>query len=57
MDHLSKEVKSDVSANYQYRSVDEHTCCAENNMLGLSSKQARIKAGILSDNFWLKYLL
>lgn len=54
MDHLFKEVKTDISANYQYHNIDEHAAFAEAYILGLTNKQALKKAGILSKNFWLK---
>jgi hypothetical protein len=54
MDHLFKEVKADISANYQYENIDEHTAYAEKYILGLKNKQALKRAGILSKNFWLK---
>jgi transposase len=57
MDHLWKEVKSDISANYQYANMDEHACFAENYLLNLTNKKALKRAGILSKNFWLKNLL
>ena len=48
------EIKADISANYQYSSIDEHAAFAENYVLQLTNKQALKKAGILSKNFWLK---
>ena len=54
MDHLFKEVKADISANYQYSSIDEQTAWAETYLLHLTNKQALKRAGILSKNFWLK---
>jgi hypothetical protein len=54
MDHLFREVKADISANYQYQNIEEHTQCAENYILQLSNKKALKRAGILSKNFWLK---
>ena len=57
MDHLFKEVKSDISANYQYKTIDEHAAMAEQYILQLTNKEALTKAGILSKNFWLKNLL
>lgn len=54
MDHLFKEVKADISANYQYSNIDEHAAFAETYILGLTNKQALKKAGIRSTNFWLK---
>lgn len=57
MDHLFKEVKADISANYQYKSIDEHSSFAEAYILALSNNQALKRAGILSKNFWLKTYL
>jgi transposase len=57
MDHLFKEVKADISANYQHSNIDEHTRLAENYIRKLTNKKALKRAGILSKNFWLKYLL
>jgi transposase len=54
MDHLFKEVKADVSANFQYQNIDEHAQTAAKYILQLTNKQALTKAGILSKNFWLK---
>ncbi len=56
MDHLWRSVKADVSANYQFTDIEEHTDFAENYVLKLSNRQALCKAGILSKNFWLKHL-
>ena len=57
MDHLFKALKADISANHQYKNIDEHVTYAQDYILKLSNKQARILAGILSKNFWLKKLL
>lgn len=57
MDHLFKEVKADISANYQYKNIDEHASFAEAYVLALSNNQALKRAGILSKNFWLKTYL
>lgn len=57
MDHLFKEVKADICANYQYHDIDEHAAFAEKHILTLTNKQAQKRAGILSKNFWLKNLL
>lgn len=57
MDHLFKELKADISANYQYGNIEEHTALAENYIRKLTNKQALKRAGILSKNFWLKNLL
>ena len=54
MDHLWKELRTDISANYQYQDIDEHALLAELYTLSLSNKQALKRAGILSNKFWLK---
>lgn len=54
MDHLFKEVRSDISSNHQYPTIDEHVACAENYIRQLTNRQALRRAGILSKSFWLK---
>jgi DDE superfamily endonuclease len=56
MDHLWKPVKGQISANWQWTTVDEHADHAERWVLGLSNREALRKAGILSDDFWLRHL-
>jgi len=57
MDHLWRELKDDISANYQFSSIDEHADVAEDYIFKLSNRQALRRAGILSKNFWLKSFL
>jgi transposase len=57
MDQLWRELKGHISANYQYRTIDEHATAAEEWMMSLTPTAARRKAGILSNNFWLKSFL
>jgi len=57
MDHFWRQVKADISTNYQYSNIDEHVAFALNYMLRLTKTQALIRAGILSKNFWLKRYL
>ena len=57
MDHLWRSVKADVSANYQFATIDAHAQAAEQYVRKLTPKTALRKAGILSKNFWLKNLL
>jgi transposase len=57
MDHLWREMKGTISANYQFRSIDEHADYAENWILKLSQREARRKAGVMSKNFWLRSFL
>jgi len=56
MDHLWKQVKSNVSANYQFVNIEEHAATAEQYIMNLTNYQAKIKAGILSKDFWLSHL-
>jgi transposase len=56
-DHLWKELKRLIAANRQFRTVDKEADYAERWLLGLSSTEALRKAGILSDDFWLKTFL
>jgi hypothetical protein len=57
MDHLWKELRADISANYQYPDINEHAVFAELYTLSLSNQQALKRAGILSEDFWLKSFL
>jgi hypothetical protein len=53
-DHLWKELKRLIAANRQFPTVDKEADSAEHWLLGLSPTEALRKAGILSDDFWLK---
>jgi hypothetical protein len=55
-DHLWRHVKGEVSANWQWTTVDEHADPAEEWVLDLSDREALRKAGILSEDFWLRHL-
>lgn len=57
MDQLWKELKGNLSANYQYASIDEHAETAQAWVLALTDKEALRKAGVLSKNFWLRSFL
>lgn len=54
MDHLWRELKDDISVNYQFKTIDQQADFAEGYTLRLSNRQAQRRAGILSKNFWLK---
>ena len=54
MDQLWRELKGEISANYQYRDIDEHARFAEEWIQSLTKTEALCKASILSKNFWLK---
>jgi hypothetical protein len=56
-DHLWKELKRLIAANRQFRTIDQEADYAERWFLGLSPRQALRKAGILSEDFWLKDFL
>lgn len=56
VDQLWKSVKADVSANYQYESIEQHAQAAEDYVRSLTKKQTLTKAGILSKKFWLRKL-
>lgn len=57
MDQLWKELKGQVSANYQFVSIDRHAKQAETWLLSLSKSDALRKAGVLSKNYWLRSFL
>jgi transposase len=57
MDQLWKDLKRLIAANRQFRTVDEGADYAEHRFLGLSPQEALRKAGVLSEDFWLKDFL
>jgi hypothetical protein len=57
MDQLWKELKGQVSANYQFVSIDRHAQQAEEWLLSLPKREALRKAGVLSKNYWLRSFL
>ncbi len=56
MDHLWRELKRLIAANRQADSVDALADEATTWVLGLPPAQARRKAGMASNHFWLKQL-
>ena len=56
VDHLWRELKRRMAANCQYRTIDEAAEHAERWFEGLTDREALRKAGILSEEFWLKDL-
>ena len=56
-DHLWKELKRLIVANRQFETIDDEADHAEHWLLGLSPITVLRKAGILSDDFWLKDVL
>lgn len=54
VDHLWKELKRLIAANRQFRTIDAGADYAEQWFLGLTPREALRKAGVLSEDFWLK---
>lgn len=54
MDHLWRELKRMIAANRQFPTINEEADYAEQWLFGLTARQALRKAGILSQDFWLK---
>ncbi len=57
VDHLWKKLKRLIAANRQFRTIDDEAEHAERWPLGLTSRKALQKAGLLSENYWLKDFL
>jgi len=57
MDHLWRELKAHISANFQFPSIEEHADIAETWLLSLSNRDALRKAGVLAKTFWLHSFL
>jgi transposase len=57
VDHLWKELKRLIAANRQFRTIDDEAEHAQRWFLGLTPREALRKAGVLSENFWLKDFL
>jgi len=53
-DHLWKDVKRLIVANRQFRTIDKEAAYVERWLLDLTPTETLRKAGVLSDNFWLK---
>lgn len=54
VDQLWRSVKADVSANYQYQTIEQHAQAVEEYVHRWTKKQTLTKAGVLSKRFWLK---
>ncbi len=53
-DHLWKELKRLIAANRQFQTIDDEAAYAEQWLSGLAATAALRKAGVLSEDFWLK---
>ncbi len=56
-DHLWKELKRLIVPNRQFKTIDDEASHAEHWLLSLPPTTVLRKAGILSDDFWLKDVL
>jgi len=54
MDQLWRHLKQHIAANRQYDTIESLAEAARNWLLSLTPHTALVKAGILSDQFWLK---
>jgi len=54
MDQLWKELKANISANLQYRTIEQHADFAQRWLFSLSNTEALRKASVLSQDFWLR---
>jgi DDE superfamily endonuclease len=54
MDHLGRQAKQVVSANRPYADIEEHVYRFTRYLYSLTRRQALRKAGVLSDDFWLR---
>jgi hypothetical protein len=57
LDQLWRALKADISANHQFKDIQEHACCAQAWIFSLTKTETLRKAGILSENFWLRVFL
>jgi transposase len=57
MDQLWKELKDDLAANRQFKTIDQAADYAQTWILAWSPREALKKAGTLSKNYWLKHFL
>lgn len=57
MDQLWRELKTVIAANRQARTIDALAAAAALWVLTLTPKQARDKAGMNSEKFWLRQVL
>lgn len=56
MDHLWRALKAYVAANRQATSIDALAADASEWVLDLTPTEARRKAGMLAEHFWLRHL-
>jgi hypothetical protein len=54
MDQFWRDRKGNISANYQYPTIDAHVAFAQACLMSLTGTEAKRKAGIFSNTFWLQ---
>jgi DDE superfamily endonuclease len=57
MDHLWGDAKDEISANKQYATIDDQVNRFLDYLASLSAGEALNKAGVLSEDFWLRAAL
>ncbi len=57
MDQLWLRLKNNISANYEYATIEKHADAAEQWIKSLTRTEALRRASVLSKNFWLKSFL
>jgi hypothetical protein len=57
MDQLWRGLKAEIFANVQFKSIEQHASIAQRWIVALSKTEARRKAGILAEKFWLRAFL
>lgn len=57
MDQLWRGLRADISANHQFKTIDQHADFTERWLFSLSKTEALRKAGIRAENFWLRAFL
>ena len=54
MDQLFRELKANISANYQFSHIKKHAEVAQRWIFSLSKTESLRKAGVFSKDFWLR---
>lgn len=57
MDQLWRGLKNSISANHQFKDIKEHAAWAQTWVLSLTRSEALLRAGIFSEDFWLRSCL
>lgn len=57
MDQLWRGLKTEISANVQFKNIEEQAAFAQQWVVSLSKTEALRKAGMFAENFWLRAFL